>query len=217
MFLSLFDPDNKFWRFMGKIVDVFLISFLWLLGCIPLITIGASTSALYQFTLRQVDDTESTVLRGYFRAFRQNFGKATLVWMLEVLCGAVLAFDLWACLQMKNTVGNIGFFLFISLSVMYLLVIQYLLPITALFDFPLKKIIGDSFKMALGNLPSTVTCLMSFVLAVWLTSFFWIGFPVFFGLAAFASSYVLRGVLKRYMPEHEEDEEEEEVSDEEEL
>ena len=89
---------------MGKIVDVFLISFLWLLGCIPLITIGASTSALYQFTLRQVDDTESTVLRGYFRAFRQNFGKATLVWVLEVVCGAVLAFDLWACLQMKNTI-----------------------------------------------------------------------------------------------------------------
>ena len=80
--------------------------------------------------------------------------------------------------------------------------------------------IGAALFCLLGNLPSTVTCLMSFVLAVWLTSFFWIGFPVFFGLAAFASSYVLRGVLKRYMPEHEEDEEdeeEEEVSDEEEL
>ena len=76
----LFDPENKFWNFIGKIADVTCMSFLWVGTSLPLVTMGAATTAFYSYTMHQVRDTEGGILSGYFKAFRHNFKKATLLW-----------------------------------------------------------------------------------------------------------------------------------------
>ena len=81
----LFDPENKFWNFIGKIADVTCMSFLWVGTSLPLVTMGAATTAFYSYTMHQVRDTEGGILSGYFKAFRHNFKKATLLWLLEVV------------------------------------------------------------------------------------------------------------------------------------
>ena len=58
---NLFNPENKFWSFMNKITDVFFLGILWFLFSIPVITAGAATTSLYQFTLKQADDEEGYV------------------------------------------------------------------------------------------------------------------------------------------------------------
>ena len=73
----LFDPENKFWNFIGKIADVTCMSFLWVGTSLPLVTMGAATTAFYSYTMHQVRDTEGGILSGYFKAFRHNFKKAT--------------------------------------------------------------------------------------------------------------------------------------------
>ena len=55
---GLFNPENKFWNFVAKLTDVCLMSFLWLIASLPLVTVGAATTAFYDFTLRQVVDQE---------------------------------------------------------------------------------------------------------------------------------------------------------------
>ena len=69
----LFNPENKFWNFMGKITDVSCMSLLWLLTSLPVFTIGASTAAFYSFTLDAVGDNEGRVIGSYFSAFKANF------------------------------------------------------------------------------------------------------------------------------------------------
>ena len=78
----IFDPENKFWSFIGKIADVTCMSVLWAATSLPLVTLGASTTAFYAYTMRQVRDTEGGILSGYFGAFQQHFKKATLLWLL---------------------------------------------------------------------------------------------------------------------------------------
>ena len=90
----LFDPENKFWNFIGKIADVTCMSFLWVGTSLPLVTMGAATTAFYSYTMHQVRDTEGGILSGYFKAFRHNFKKATLLWLLEVAGLAFFAADL---------------------------------------------------------------------------------------------------------------------------
>ena len=80
----IFDPENKFWSFIGKIADVTCMSVLWAATSLPLVTLGASTTAFYAYTMRQVRDTEGGILSGYFGAFKQHFKKATLLWLLEL-------------------------------------------------------------------------------------------------------------------------------------
>ena len=90
----LFDPENKFWNFIGKIADVTCMSFLWVGTSLPLVTMGAATTAFYSYTMHQVRDTEGGILSGYFKAFRHNFKKATLLWLLEVAGLAFFTADL---------------------------------------------------------------------------------------------------------------------------
>ena len=47
----LFDPENKFWNFIGKIADVTCMSFLWVGTSLPLVTMGAATTAFYSYTM----------------------------------------------------------------------------------------------------------------------------------------------------------------------
>lgn len=89
----IFDPENKFWSFIGKIADVTCMSVLWAATSLPLVTLGASTTAFYAYTMRQVRDTEGGILSGYFGAFKQHFKKATLLWLLELAGIAFFAAD----------------------------------------------------------------------------------------------------------------------------
>ncbi|MFQ9510793.1 MAG: DUF624 domain-containing protein, partial [Lachnospiraceae bacterium] len=55
---GLFNLDNPVWRFIGKLVDVALLNLLWIICCIPIVTIGPATTAMYYVTLKLVRDEE---------------------------------------------------------------------------------------------------------------------------------------------------------------
>ena len=72
-----FNMDNKFFVFMGRVADLLLLNFLCILCCIPVVTAGASITALYYVTLKMARDEESYIARSFFRSFKQNFKQAT--------------------------------------------------------------------------------------------------------------------------------------------
>ena len=74
-----FNMDNKFFVFMGRVADLLLLNFLCILCCIPVVTAGASITALYYVTLKMARDEESYIARSFFRSFKQNFKQATII------------------------------------------------------------------------------------------------------------------------------------------
>ena len=198
---TLFNPENKFWNFMGKITDVSCMSLLWLLTSLPVFTIGASTAAFYSFTLDAVGDNEGRVIGSYFSAFKANFKKATLLWLLQLTLGALLAVNLYAAWNFYLAKGVIALG-FLSLSGCAALVAiccsVYIYPILAAYDFPVKKILTDSFVMATGNLHVTISLLVLFLLAG--VGIYYLGGLFFFwiGLAIFFSSYFIWGLFLKY-------------------
>ena len=198
---TLFNPENKFWNFMGKITDVACMSLLWLLTSLPVFTIGAATAAFYSFTLDAVGDNEGRVIGSYFSAFKANFKKATLLWLLQLALGALLAVNLYAAWNFYLAKGVIALG-FLSLSGCAALVAiccsVYIYPILAAYDFPVKKILTDSFVMATGNLHVTISLLVLFLLAG--VGIYYLGGLFFFwiGLAIFFSSYFIWGLFLKY-------------------
>ena len=67
MFDSLFNMDNAFWRTMGKIADLIILNILFIICCIPIVTIGASYTALYTVMLKLVKNEEPYIFRGFFK------------------------------------------------------------------------------------------------------------------------------------------------------
>ena len=200
--VKFFDPENKFWQFMNKITDVACISLLWAIVSLPVLTMGAATSAFYEFSLNQVRDTEGKIFSSFFASFRRHFKKATLLWILELLGLAFFGADLWAAcnfLMVKGGFfGSLVFGICLLLGVLFAVCFYYVYPLVAFYDFPIKKILGDSFIMAVGNLPVTLTLVLmtgiQAVLFYYLSGlyFFWQGLFIFF------SSYFILGLFLKY-------------------
>lgn len=201
----VFDPENKFWSFMDKVANVTCAGLIWAITSLPLVTIGASTTAFYSYSMRLVRDTEGGLLSGYFTAFKRHFKKATLLWLMVVAGVAFLAADLLAVWNMYLFIGGVPAIvvgaLVLCLTILFLGCTFYIWPLLAVFDFPMKKLIGNSFVMAVGNLHYTITLALIWLLAavgcVYVSGlfFFWLA------LAMFVSSYFITVVFKKYTGE----------------
>ena len=77
MDVKLFSPDSKFMRAMSTLGDLMLLNFVFLLCCLPIVTIGAAITALATVAFRIVRGTESGIVSLFFRSFRQSFRRAT--------------------------------------------------------------------------------------------------------------------------------------------
>ena len=205
----LFNHENKFWNFIAKITDAACMSILWALASLPLFTIGAATTAFYDFSLHQVNDREGKILKSFFGSFRAHFGRATLLWLTELAGIAFFALDLWAAWNFYLTKGGvIGIALMgfcACFALIFLSCVMYVYPLLAAFNFNLKKILRDSFIMAMGNLHVTITLFVMTALVcvlIYYVSglfFFWIGLYIFF------SSYFITGVFLKYVRDPEEE------------
>ena len=67
MLSGFFNYDNPVWRFIGKFWDVIMLSVLWMVCSIPVVTIGASTTAMYYVTLKLVRDEDGYTFRYFFK------------------------------------------------------------------------------------------------------------------------------------------------------
>ena len=92
---QLFNYDNPIMQFISKIFDLIILNLFFLLFSIPIVTMGASLSALYYVCLKLLRGEEPYIWQNFFKAFRQNFKQATVVWVLLLLAFALLGMDFY--------------------------------------------------------------------------------------------------------------------------
>ena len=206
---KLFRMDSPLMRFLTKIADLMVLNILFCVTSIPLITIGASWTALYSVTLKMVRDEEGSVSRSYFRSFRQNFKQATLLWLGVLVVLALLVLDIRVLNGMAG--GTAPGLLRVGVEILALLgimVLQYLFPSLARFEASLADTLKNACMMALAHLPKTALMTAAVVGAVWITlinnTTIAIGLMVWpligFSLMAFGNSGILRKIRDNYVP-----------------
>lgn len=201
--------DSPLMRFLTKIADLMVLNILFCVTSIPLITIGASWTALYSVTLKMVRDEEGSVSRSYFRSFRQNFRQATLLWLGVLVVLALLVLDIRVLNGMTG--GTAPGLLRVGVEILALLgimVLQYLFPSLARFEASLADTLKNACMMALAHLPKTALMTAAAVGAVWITlinnTTIAVGLMVWpligFSLMAFGNSGILRKIFDNYVP-----------------
>lgn len=111
------DDENIFLKMIYTLSDMGVISILWMIGCLPIITIGASTTALFYVADKKVSGKESKILFDFIKSYKQNFVQSLLV---TVILG-VLWFSATIYLMMGYSFLQQGF----SLSLFILVVIVF--------------------------------------------------------------------------------------------
>lgn len=205
MFSGFFNYDNPIWRFIGKFWDVMILSLLWGICSIPIVTVGASTSAMYHVTLKLVRDEDGYTFRSFFKAFKENFKQATIIWLIFLAVGLILGFDLFFFIKLftgSSQVRSVMISVFIAISFIYLAMFTYVFPLQSRFYNPVKRTIFNSFFMSIRHIFVTLGIIVIDV-AVVVLALTALPFLIFFGVAliAFLNSYMLAGVFKKYMPE----------------
>ena len=79
--------DNPFFRLMGAIGDLVVLNILWLLCCLPVVTAGASTLALFAIVHKIAAGEDYRTAAGFFNAFRRDFKQATALWLVVLAAG----------------------------------------------------------------------------------------------------------------------------------
>ena len=121
-------------RFLEKLGNIFLLNALWILFSIPIITIGASTTALYSVCLKMTDDVEDSIFKGFKKAFVENFKQATVCW----LCILAAAGIIYGELALGAFVGGaiVVFYKIVAIIeiALLLMIMAYLFPLISRYE-----------------------------------------------------------------------------------
>lgn len=206
-FENYFDPDSWIMSTLSRMADLMIANILWILTSLPVITIGASTAALY--TVVKTPGRKryaSSVVKVYFKAFRQNFVKATLVFLILLALTALILVNLYLLICGMASDSPVPYVVCAIPVFLLLFAWSYALPLTATFENSVFRNIINSFALSVAHLPTTVllTLLNLLPAAVFLffsefffkTLIFWC--LLAFALIAKADSLLLERVFRRY-------------------
>lgn len=200
--------DGKFFTFITKLSDLLLLNVLFIITCLPILTIGVSLIALYQTTLQLADNTDSYILRNYFSNWKQNLKQGILIWIPSFILLILCIFNLSVLPHMPQN-------LYRTTCLCLQFVLLFFLYGIFLYAFSLPKVYRSSCLNTLRNalfmtfkhLPVTCLCLCISVIPYaliillpkitgWILSFF-----IVIGSSgtAYIHSYILQKVFKKYI------------------
>ena len=156
----LFNIDNPIMQFISKIFDLVLLNLLFILFSIPVITAGASLSALYYVSLKILRGEDPYIWQNFFKAFRQNFKQATLVWILLLLAAVLLGMDFYIINSQDTVVfAVVRIFLWVMCGILFCIFL-YIFPVISHFVRSTRQAFKNSACMIIGFLPYTVIMLV---------------------------------------------------------
>ena len=90
----IFDADNAFFRFMGRVADTLILNIFFLITSLPIVTMGASYTAMYYYCTKAVANEEGYLWKSYWKSFKTNFVQGFLMEVFFVIVGAILYIDI---------------------------------------------------------------------------------------------------------------------------
>ena len=215
---EIFSYDGLLGRTLYKFADCVLLSILWMVCCIPVITIGAATAALYYTVNKVVRHDRGGLWTEYWQAFRLNFRQATVVWIVLILILGVLTANLYSAyiLYLQGHMSAIFLGLLIAMVAAIIMWASYLFPCLARFDNKIKQHMKNCFWFMTVNFVWSVLLLVIFVIMAIGAMLYPLGLLFVPAVYMLSINFILERVFKKYMsPEDlkEEDERNKKVVD----
>lgn len=200
---GLFSINSPLWNLMNKAIHFLWLSILWFVCSIPVVTVGASTTALYHVMLKYARDEEGYITSSFFHGFRQNVKQATIIWGILLVISIILGIDFILYYRSGQTgaLSLLFMTLFFSLLLALLLMNIYVYAVLAKFRNSTGHIIKNSLIMALSHWPSGIAMLM---LSLLILALGFLAFPPILFLAPAGICYVnskfLVRIFDKYIP-----------------
>lgn len=130
-----------------KGLKLILVNILWVICSLPVITIGASSTAACYLCLKLINDDECNVVKAFFKSFKENFKQGTIIWLFVgpafyavTLCTNIIFGE------DAGFFGKIGCFIFI---LFFAFTVFYVFPLLAHYHNTVKNFFKNSFFLGL--------------------------------------------------------------------
>ncbi|MCX4269694.1 MAG: YesL family protein [Lachnospiraceae bacterium] len=195
---DIFNIEGPLMGFLTKITNSVYLNLLWLICCLPIVTIGASTTALFYVTLKLAKNEEGNLTKAFFYSFKENFKQSTIIWLILLIVGIVLAFDGYVFYRMRfeNVFWTIAAAVFLIAVAAYLIILMYIFPLLARFDNTTLAMFKNSIMLGMRFL--LCTAIMAFLYFAMAFVAIHIFTPILLfgeGLCALLCSYLLSNIL----------------------
>lgn len=194
----LLDIDGPVMQFITKIAYCAWLNILWFLCCLPIVTVGASTTALFYVTLKIVKNEEGNITRAFFHSFKENFRQGTVIWLILLVLGAILGVDGYVFYHMRfdSVLWTLGTAVFLVLLAAYFIVLMYIFPLLARFDNTVPAMFKNALMIGMRFLFCTaLMAAVYFAMAVIIVRFFTPAVVFGEGVCALLCSYLLSNIL----------------------
>lgn len=161
--------DNVVTKVLNRLADFVILNILWLVCSVPVITIGASTSALYSVMMKIVRKKEGYIVSAFIQAFKDNFKKSTIMCIVFLLFCAVIILDFLAAKTFGNNVGIVLCGLFLIFGIILVGIAVYTFSLQALYENTIMNTLKNAFILTFVRLPYTILILLVTVGATVLT------------------------------------------------
>ena len=201
--MKFFSYESKFSQLLLKLCNACMLNVLWFVCSLPIVTMGAATTALYYACLKLVRDEDSHVAAQFFRSFRQNFRQATQIWLILLGCGLFLGLDGYILYHLRLTSGGtmgviwtLALAVVIAAAVVLVIVLEHVFPLLASVENTIRAMLKNAFLIGTHYLFATILVFavhfaMFFVVVAWFTPLIIFGE----GLCALISAWLLNSIL----------------------
>lgn len=165
-----FRLDSPIMMGLSRLSDLVIVSFLWFVCCLPIVTIGASTTAMYYVLMKVVRDEEDVkLIPTFFQGFKSNFKQATVMNLISLVLGAILLADAYYWFFGQGSMATISFAIFFAAFVWLVCIMSYAYPLQAQFYNTVKQTLINGAILSMRKFPVTVIVFLLNTLPVILT------------------------------------------------
>lgn len=197
---SLFNPENWIWQPFGKIADYLILSALWLLCSVPIVTAGAASAALYDCCARCVRGGEPNLFARFFRTFRRELvqgGLSLLLWA-AILGGGVYLIRRFTGIAAGTSVNLTAAYAMALLLALLVGIFAWVFPLLSRFTFGFAGLQMTALRLSMAHLPRTIALAAVTVVLGWLCLRFLMPVMIVPGILGTVSTYILEPVFQKY-------------------
>ncbi len=161
----LLDINNPIMRFLTAMFDLMALSVLWVVFSLPIFTMGAASTALYSAAYHHVRKGEDYLWNSFFSAFKENFRRSTLTWLVALAILGFLGADALLLRSLILQGYSFGWFYGVTLALVVLALTWtvYLAAYAARFNGTVKEVLRYSFMLLRAH-PVKMLCVMVLVM-----------------------------------------------------
>lgn len=211
---GFFSSDGPLYQFLDKVGHLVLLNIIWLLCCLPVVTIIPATTAFYYATIKSVRRGHGYAFKEFFTSFKNNLGRGIPLSLVLVALGLLLTFNFKVSWQAQTKQSTVFAMVYLVLLFFYAGFVIYICPVLSRFSIRVRPLARIASIMVFRHLPVTILLVAGTgAVAVFLysaaaaaqsgegTSPALAMLFLLPGIWCFASTYLVEPVLKKYMPE----------------